>query len=46
MERIAALLDPDLGYSVLPGEYATCNPAVASMLANHCRNCGSGCFAF
>ena len=28
MERIAALLDPDLGYTVLPGEYATCNPAL------------------
>jgi hypothetical protein len=26
MERVISLLDPSLGYSVLPGYYATCNP--------------------
>jgi len=26
MERVASLLDPTLGYEVLPGYYATCNP--------------------
>jgi hypothetical protein len=29
MERIIALLDPELGYTALPGEFATCNPALS-----------------
>ena len=28
IERVTALLDPELGYSVLPGWYATCNPTL------------------
>tara|TARA_A100001011_G_C14295667_1_gene838298 strand:- start:664 stop:1215 length:552 start_codon:yes stop_codon:yes gene_type:complete len=28
MERVASLLDQSLGYAVLPGYYATCNPAL------------------
>ena len=40
MERVASLLDPTLGYKVLPDYYATCNPALPKCWQTVASTCG------